>query len=72
PYIALDIFCYTPAEFDEMFNQYNLTAINAVDEGIVLKGEGFIERYRNRLAFFKKMGLRKEGNVLYHPMSLKE
>jgi len=30
PPVPIDIFCYTPAEFEKMFNTYRLTAIDAI------------------------------------------
>lgn len=67
PDVGVDIFCYTPKEFENMFNQFNLTAIDAIDEGIFLKGGEFLKKYQKRLSYFKEKGLKKEDHVLFHP-----
>jgi predicted nucleotidyltransferase len=69
PAIPIDIFCYTPSEFDMLFNQYNLTAINAIDEGIFLMGEQFLEKYEKRLKLFKERGMKKKDHILIPPSS---
>lgn len=67
PNLAMDILCYTPDEFDEMFNNYRLIAIDAIDEGIILRGNKYLEKYKQKLQEFKQRGLKKEDNVLYPP-----
>ena len=67
PMVAMDVFCYTPEEFDEMFNTYRLTAIDSIDEGIVLKGENYVIKYREKLKDFKKRGMKKDNTVLHPP-----
>ncbi|TXT53611.1 MAG: putative DNA polymerase beta domain protein region [Promethearchaeota archaeon] len=69
PEVPIDIFCYTPQEFDKLFSQYNLTAIDAIDEGIFLKGEKFLEPYVTQLEEFKKRGMRKTDSLLIPPSS---
>ncbi len=69
PILAMDVFCYTPEEFDQMFTNYRLTAIDVIDEGIALKGDRYLLQYREKLEEFKKRGLRKEDNILYPPKS---
>ena len=44
-----------------------MTAIDSVDEGIVLKGENYVKTYREKLKDFKKRGMKKEKNILYPP-----
>lgn len=68
PEIALDLFCYTPQEFESMFISYNLTVIDAVGEGIVLYGKEFIENYYDRYKDFVKRGMRKSNCALYPPL----
>ena len=67
PMVAMDVFCYTPEEFDQLFKNYRLTAIDAIDEGIVLKGENYIKKYREELMDFKKRGMKKDNTVLHPP-----
>ena len=67
PEVPIDLFCYTPTEFETLFNQYNITAIDAINDGIFLRGERHLQKYLEKLRFFKKNGLRKEGNLLIPP-----
>lgn len=67
PEVPIDLFCYTPTEFENLFDQYNITAIDAINDGIFLRGEGYLQKYIEKLRFFKKNGLRKEGNLLIPP-----
>ena len=69
PMVAIDVFCYTLEEFDALFNNYRLTAIDAIDEGIVLKGEDYIKKYKEKLKDFKKRGMKKEDNILHPPQN---
>lgn len=69
PEVPIDLFCYTPEEFNRLFNQYNLTAIDAIDEGIFLRGEKFLEPYVKQLEEFKKRGMRKTDSLLIPPSS---
>ena len=68
PNVALDLFCYTPQEFETMFASYNLTTIDAIGEGIALYGEGFFRKYRDRYNEFVKHGMRKGKCALYPPL----
>ena len=67
PFVSIDLFCYTPEEFEVLFSSYNLTAIDAIGEGIVLFGEDYIAPYRVRYADFKRRGMRKTQCVLIPP-----
>lgn len=67
PDVSVDVFCYTPAEFETLFNSYNLTAIDAISEGITLYGEKFLAPYREKYAEFVHRGLRKKEWVLIPP-----
>ena len=60
PNVAIDIFTYTPQEFDKKFNSYNLTAIDAIGEGLVLYGEDFYNRYKEKYAIFESKGMKKD------------
>jgi len=68
PDVATDIFCYTPDEFETLFAQYNLTALDAIAEGIVLYGKDFVNPYKQRYADFVRRGLKKEDCVLVLPV----
>ncbi|MBD3195984.1 MAG: hypothetical protein GF317_13065 [Candidatus Lokiarchaeota archaeon] len=67
PMVPVDLFCYTPEEFNKLFNRYNLTAIDAIDEGIFLEGENYLQKFVDKLEFFKNRGLKKEGHILIPP-----
>jgi len=68
PDVSVDIFCYTPEEFDEMFNSYKLIAIDAIGEGIVLFGEEFINPYKEKHADFVRRGMKKLTCTLIPPL----
>ncbi|MHA1650656.1 MAG: nucleotidyltransferase domain-containing protein [Candidatus Helarchaeota archaeon] len=67
PFISVDLFCYTPEEFEELFKSYNLTAIDAIGEGIVLFGDDYIAPYKKRYKDFIRRGMRKTKCVLIPP-----
>ena len=67
PDVSVDVFCYTPAEFDLLFNSYNLTAIDAISEGIVLHGDKYVSTYKTKYIEFVQRGLKKKRYVLLPP-----
>ncbi len=67
PEVPIDVFCYTPDEFEMLFNQYNLTAIDAINDGIFLRGEEYLQKFVEKLKYFKEKGLRKERHILIPP-----
>ena len=67
PDVPVDIFCYTPGEFERMFSSFNLTAIDAIGEGVVLHGEAFVEPYKRRHEMLLDRGLKKTAHVLEPP-----
>lgn len=67
PFVSVDLFCYTPAEFEQMFTTYRLTAIDAIGEGVVLYGEEFVAPFVKRHLEFVKRGMRKTNCVLIPP-----
>jgi predicted nucleotidyltransferase len=67
PFISIDLFCYTPDEFEHLFKTYGLTAIDAIGEGIVLFGEDYIRPYKDRYDDFIRRGMRKTKCVLIPP-----
>ena len=68
PPVAIDLFCYSISEFEEKFYNYNLTAIDAIDEGFILLGTKFVEKYKQKLQYFKEHGLKKEDHILKPPV----
>ena len=60
PLIAIDLFTYTPEEFDQLFHQYNLTAIDSIGEGIPLYGKEFFKKYQKIYNKFKEQGMEKD------------
>ena len=67
PDVSVDVFCYTPSEFESLFNSYNLTAIDAISEGIILFGEEFLKPYQEKYRDLVHRGLRKKEWVLMPP-----
>jgi len=67
PAVPVDIFCYTPEEFDSMFYSYQLIAIDAIGEGIILYGEDFIKPYKIQYKRFIEHGMRKTPCTLIPP-----
>ncbi|HUY00555.1 MAG TPA: nucleotidyltransferase domain-containing protein [Candidatus Deferrimicrobium sp.] len=67
PSVPVDVFCYTPEEFDKMFNSYHLTAIDAIGEGLVLFGQDFVQPYKIKYQEFVQHGMRKTECTLIPP-----
>lgn len=67
PTVAIDVFCYTPAEFERMFSRFRLTAIDAIGEGIPLFGAGFLRSYQTRYYELVERGMRKTDCTLIPP-----
>ncbi len=67
PDVSVDLFCYTPAEFDQMFRKYRLTPIDAVGEGLILFGDDFIAPYKLKYRDFLANGMQKTNCVLSPP-----
>ena len=65
--VPMDTFCYTPDEFKEMFSSYNITAIDALGDGIVLFGNDYIKRYKEQYKDYINRGMRKYKCVLINP-----
>ena len=68
PLLSLDLFCYKTDEFEEMFESYALTAIDAIGEGVVLYGKTFYQKYRSRYDYFLSKGMRKSNCALIPPI----
>jgi predicted nucleotidyltransferase len=64
PQVPIDLFCYTPNEFETMFAEYRLTAMDAMEDGIILFGEDYLKSYKQRYNEFKKHGMKREKCVL--------
>jgi uncharacterized protein len=69
PSVPIDLFCYTPEEFHDMFFDFNLTAIDSIGEGIVLYDDNYIEPYKKNYNGFIKKGMHKTSCTLVLPNS---
>lgn len=56
---TLELFCYTPKEFHKMFKEGNVMILDALDEGRVLFGTEFFEKYRTRFNELVQKGLHR-------------
>jgi predicted nucleotidyltransferase len=69
PFMPVDLFCYTPQEFEVMFQAFRLTPIDAVGEGVVLLGDDWVRPYKERHAILVEHGMRKTDCVLIPPLT---
>ena len=69
PLVSIDLFCFTPAEFESLFNDLEITAIDAVGEGVVLFGEPFVEPFKAKHTDLVVRGMKKTDCVLLPPQS---
>jgi len=67
PDVSTDLFCLTPREFSDLFDDFNITAIDATGEGIVLVGGDFITPFRKRYDERVRKGMKKTSCLLVHP-----
>jgi len=67
---GLDLFCYTPEEFNSMFFRGVVSILDSIDEGICLYGEDFFKSYKNKLIKLKEKGLKKDPPVWILPDSM--
>lgn len=65
PEVPMDVFCYTVDEFEALFADFNVTAIDAIGEGIVLFGKNLFAAYKARHEEFTRRGMKK-GNFALH------
>jgi predicted nucleotidyltransferase len=68
----IDVFCYTPEEFQDLFFRGVISALDAIDEGICLFGNDFFQKYRKKLAKLKKLGLKKDPPVWILPNNMEK
>ncbi len=68
--VGLDAFCYTPKEFEKMFQEGIVSILDAIDEGICLLGREFFKIYKKKINTLKSKGLRKEPPVWILPKSM--
>ncbi|MEM2146943.1 MAG: nucleotidyltransferase domain-containing protein [Candidatus Jordarchaeaceae archaeon] len=55
----IEVLGYTAEEFETMFQQGNVTALDAIYEGIPLYGEEYFEKYAKRLKELFERGLER-------------
>ena len=67
---AIDVFCYTPEEFDVMFFKGVVSTLDSIDEGIPLWGNEFFNKYQGKLAKLKQIGLKKDPPVWILPKKM--
>nr|MDO8084428.1 nucleotidyltransferase domain-containing protein [Candidatus Sigynarchaeum springense] len=77
PFVSVDIFCYTPEEFKSMFDEYRLTPIDAMGEGVVLFGDGVGTSVQaaprgTRGTWHEKDGLRADTTFLLSAIDVSE
>lgn len=63
----LDLFCYTPEEFEQMFFKGIVSILDSIDEGICLYGDDFFKDYKTKLDILKSRGLKKDPPVWILP-----
>ncbi len=56
-----EIFCYTEEEFNKMFTNGNALILDAIYEGIALKGKSFFDVYKDRMNKMIQKGLRRSN-----------
>ena len=61
----IQVIGYTPDEFAAMLARAHLTALEAVDHGIVLVGGAWFAQQRERLAALKREGWRRTPRGWY-------
>ena len=67
PRVPLDVFCFTPEEFRKAFDAYDLTAVDAIGDGIVLHGDRFVQPYKEEYQARVRAGMHKRRSVLVLP-----
>ena len=67
PEISIDLFCFTPSEFNNLFSDYNITIMDAIAEGIILWENNFFDQYIIKYHDFVKRGLKKTDCLLILP-----
>ena len=67
PFVSMDLFCYTPTEFEQLFENYHLTVMDALSYGLILFGADYILPYLTRYKKLVDQGLRRTNCVLIPP-----
>jgi predicted nucleotidyltransferase len=57
--VAMDVFPYTIAEFDQMLDDLHVTALEALRDGVALKGEAHLAHLRTKYQTLIQNGLRR-------------
>lgn len=55
----IEVLGYTPSDFEEMFQQGNITALDAIYDGTPLHGEEYFNKYSKRLKGLLDAGLKR-------------
>jgi predicted nucleotidyltransferase len=56
-----EVFCYTELEFEKMFVKGNALILDAIYDGISLKGNSYFEGYKNRMSSMIEKGLKRSN-----------
>lgn len=59
--LNIEIFCYTKKEFEKMFSDGNALILDAIYEGLPLKGDDFFKLYKSRFDEMIKKGLKRSN-----------
>ncbi|MGE5578560.1 MAG: nucleotidyltransferase domain-containing protein [Bacillota bacterium] len=63
--VPVEALCYTPAEFEEMLDSMNVTALESVSRGIPLHGHEYFRGLKARFDNMVGRGLRRGRSVWY-------
>ena len=70
-FAPIQVQAFTREEWERMLANRHVTALEALNDGIPLWGEGIFERWRARFERWRKLGLRREESVWKIPHVLK-
>ena len=59
--LNIEICCYTKKEFEKMFSDGNALILDAIYEGLPLKGDDFFKLYKSRFDEMIKKGLKRSN-----------
>lgn len=61
--VSIDVFPYTAAEFDRMLEELHVTALEAVRDGVALRGEGHLAELRAKYLILVQRGLSRTAEA---------